>query len=399
MKTNIRGIIVWFIGTLYVAYAFCLNTASAVFADSIQTTFHLSNLQTSLAFGTFILGFACMQIPAGYMMDKFNARTVVASGLFLMLLGNATVPMSTSVTEFSIANLVLGAGAAFAFVATAVLIAQWFPSKYFPILIGLMQTIASFSAGTTHYYFTVLLQTYSWNYIYFGLAKFGMVLLAAAIIFVRTVPGHKATNRISFGHSLKVVMHNKQIIMCCIAAATSFGVLLAYAGLWYLKVQEYYQVARLDAVIISGIIFLGIGIGTPLLGWYSNFVKSRVMVIHTTLVLGVMALMMGLYLPRFDGDNLLVIQIVSFFIGFLLSGSLLFYTMVSEAASDSNRGVALSILNTCVFLCNTALLFIPFLFVTSSSKDFFTYLWVLLAFPLISILLVYFIKDTYRKDK
>src|SRR5947207_7731847 len=111
-------------------------------------------------------------------------------------------------------------------------------------------------------------------------------------------------------------------------------------------------------------IFFGIGVGTPLMGWISNVVKSRVMVIHVSLALGTMALILGIYLPHYNITTLIPIKIVSFFIGFFLSGSMLFYTVVSEISSDSTRGVTISFLNTAVFLFNTLMIFIPFIFVT-----------------------------------
>ena len=119
------------------------------------------------------------------------------------------------------------------------------------------------------------------------------------------------------------------------------------------------------------------------------------MVVHTTVVLGTMALLLGIYLPHFNIDTLIIVKIISFFIGFLLSGSMLFYTMVSEIAADNTRGVAISVLNTAVFLFNTIMLFLPFLFVTFISKEFLTYLWILPFFVMLSTLIIYFIKDTY----
>ena len=131
-----------------------------------------------------------------------------------------------------------------------------------------------------------------------------------------------------------------------------------------------------------------------LLGWVSNIVKSS-HGIHVTLCVGVMALLLGIYLPHFNIDTLIIIKVVSFLIGFFLSGSMLFYTMVSEFSTNNTRGVAISVLNTAVFLFNTILLFIPYLFFTAISKDFFTYLWILPVLVIFSILLLYFTKDTY----
>ncbi|MCL9684653.1 MFS transporter [Legionella maioricensis] len=392
---RIYGYIVWFTATLFVVYAFCLNTASAVFSDAIKTTLGASPVGVSIAMSAFILSFACMQIPAGYLLDKFNPRLVVSGGILLLATGNVLTSYSDNITLFTISNVIQGCGASFAFVAAAVLIPQWFSEKQFPILFGLTQTMSCILSGIIHYYFTVELKIHTWNDIYRGLALFGFILFLLSALSIKSPPHYRRGENISLKNSLTLVFKNKQIILCSLAAATSFGVLLAYAGTWYIKIQTYYSVDNLQAVIIGGMIFLGIGIGTPFLGWLSNKVKSRVMVIHVTLCLGTMFLLMGISLPHFDFRGLILAQIISFLIGFFLSGSMLFYSVVSELSTNATRGVAISVLNTAVFLFNTLMMFIPYAFLTSTSTEFFTYLWTLPFFILISILLLYFIKDSF----
>ena len=161
-----------------------------------------------------------------------------------------------------------------------------------------------------------------------------------------------------------------------------------------MQVETTWAVDKLEAVIISGMIFVGIGIGSPLLGWLSNVIKSRIKVIHASLVLGTMALLLALYLPHYNTDSYIIIKTISLLTGFLLSGAMLFFTLVSEMSSDNTRGVAISLLNTVVFLSNTVLLFLPRLFITGASTQFFTYLWVLPFCVLFSILLMSWIRDT-----
>lgn len=393
MQTSYKYVI-WLIAALFVVYSFCLNTASAVFALAIKTSLNASNISVSIAMSAFILGFACMQIPAGYLLDKFNARFVVSSGVFLLAAGNIMISYSGNLTLFTLSNFIQGVGASFAFISAAVLISQWFSEKLFPILFGLIQGVSCTLAGIIHYYFTLALNTHSWNEIYRSLSFFGFTLFVLSILIIKSPNANKREQGYSLKQSLGMVLKNNQIMLCSIACATSFGVLLAYAGLWYLKIQTYYSLTNLQAVVVSGLIFFGIGIGTPFFGWVSNKLKSRIMVIHVTLCLGTMALMLGIYLPHFNLNTLVYIHVISFLIGFFLSGSMLFYTLVNELSNNAIRGVSISVLNTLVFLFNTLMMFIPYLFITPTSNDFFTYLWVLPFFILISILLLYFIKDS-----
>jgi MFS family permease len=395
MNKIIYGSIVWLIVTLFVVYSFCLNTAAAVFSEPIKASLHVSNLGVSIAVGAFIIGFALMQIPAGYLLDKYNAKFVVSLGVLLLALGNIIISFANNVVLFSIANFIQGIGASFAFIAAGIVISQWFSARLFPILFGLTQTLSCILAAIIHYIFSVALTTHSWNEIYQILAIYGVILFILTLIFVKSPKNDAATKSLSLLQSLKMVLKNSQIILCAIAATTSFGTLLAYASFWYLSVQKFYSVQMLDAVVISGMIFIGIGIGTPILGWLSNRIKSRKLMIHVTLCLGTMFLLLCLYLPHYQINTLIIIKVVSFFTGFLLSGAMLFYTVVSEISSNSTRGVALSVTNTGVFLFNTILMFLPYVFITSISTMFFTYLWVLPLCIIFSILLNYFVKESY----
>jgi MFS family permease len=397
MNKVFYGSISWFIVTIFVVYSFCLNTAAAVFSESIKTSLHLNNLEVSLAIGAFIIGFALMQIPAGYLLDKYNTRLVISSGVLLLTLGNIMISFANNALFFSIANLVQGIGASFAFIAAGIVIAQWFPPRLFPILFGFTQTISCILTAVIHYIFCAALANHTWNEIYQILALCGTVLFLLALILIKSPAQHSDIEIFSLKKSLCLVLKNKQICLCAITATTSFGTLLTYASFWYLNVQKFYSVQALDSVAISGLIFVGVGIGTPLLGWISNRLQSRKLVIHSSLCLGTMFLLMCLYLPHYQINTLVIIKLVSLLTGLLLAGSMLLYTVVSELSSQSTRGVALSITNTGVFLFNSLLMFIPYLFMTHFSSMFFTYLWILPFCIIASILLNYFIKESYEK--
>lgn len=395
MKNSAYGIIAWFVTTLFVIYSFCLNTAASVFQNVIQSSLHASAIGSSFAMSAFIVGFASMQIPAGYLLDRFNARYIVSAGVLVLAVGNILASFSNSLVIYSISNLIQGIGGSFAFIAVAIIISQWFSNQWFPILFGFTQTLSCFSSGIIHYIMADRLLVTSWNTIYQYLGICGLILFALTIIFVKS-PANHSTTPASLTYSIVTVFKNKQIMLCAMGAATSFGILLAYASFWYIRVQNFYSVNTNESLIISSFIFTGIGIGTPLLGFISNKIKSRNAVLHVSLVLGTMMLLTGIYLPHFDTHSLIINKAISFLIGLLLSGSMLFYTVVSENASDTTRGVSLSIINTCVFLLNAFMMFIPYLLITNQSKMFFTYLWILPFSVMISILVLYFIKDTYR---
>lgn len=398
MKREFNKYIIWLVITLFVTYAFCLNTASAAFAPIIQASLHLGEIGLSVASGAFTLGYACMQIPAGYLLDKYNPRWVVSIGLLLLVIGNFAVSFTSTLIPFTLWSILQGIGAAFAFVSAAVLIAQWFSTTQFPILFGFTQTISCLAAGIVHYSFTKSLQAHSWNSVYQVIALIGLVLFLLTLLFIKSPPSMGPKNQINLKRSISIVGTNVNLIFCAIATATSFGILLTYAGFWYLPVQEFYHLDQVDAVIISGFIFLGIGLGTPFWAWLSNKIGSRTLVIHVSLVIGTMLMLLCLYLPHFDFKSLILIKSLSFLMGFFISGSTLFYTIASEISSYETRGVAISFINSTDYLFNILMLFIPYFFLTNFSKYYYTYLWVLPFCLLIALLMNYFIKDSYKSE-
>ena len=388
----INGLLVWFVATCYVVYAFSLNTAAAVFLPSIKSSLALNSIQATMAVTMFIVGFALMQIPAGYLLDRYPARYVVSAGVLTLALGNLFITGATSLPLFALANFIQGAGASFAFVAAGILTGQWFKASLFPILFGLTQTMSCTLSGILHYYLSSALLTGTWESIYLHLFYAGMVLFALSLIIIRNPHADQHEQNGSLWSLLKQVCARPQLWIITIAVSTSFGVLLAYGSFWYIDIQTYYLVNSSDAMIIGASIFLGVGVGTPLLGYLSNVLASRKMVIHLSLSLGVMFLLAGIYLPHFHFDSLIPIKIVSFFIGFFLSGAMLFFTIINETFPQQTKGLALSVANTGVFLFNSLMLFIPYALTTS--VIFFTSLWILPAIIMIAIMFLYFVNES-----
>ncbi len=387
-------ILIWFVATLFVIYTFTLGTAASVFSDAIQQSLHLSPAQTSLSFGLFVIGFACMQLPAGFLLDRYNTRYVLSAAIILMMLATFLASIAKSGTLFGIGNFLEGMAGSFDFVCVSVLVAQWFSPRMFPILTGLTQTLACFAVAGLHYALSLDLQSHSWQGIYHHFIAMSVILLILTFIFVRTPPQFHQEFTLSFKQALGRVLRKKQNWLCSLGAGTSFGLLLSYASFWYTQIDKHYAISNIENAMIGGCIFLGIGVGTPLLGYLSNLLHSRKTVLHVSLCLGIMVLMLGLYLPHFNTPSLLPSKIIAFFIGFFLSGGLLYYTVVSESTDHDTRGLALSMTNTFTFLFNTLSLMIPYLLLTQMSKTYFTYLWIYPGCAILTLVFNYFIKET-----
>ncbi len=393
---SLYGYVVWFVISLFVVFAFSLNTAAGVFSGAIEHSLNLSASQTTIAMGAFIIGFALMQIPAGALLDRFNNKLIVSCAILIMASGAFLISRSSTIVTFSLANLVMGIGGSFAFVAAGKSVSKWFSFAAFPIMFGLTNTLSCLSTGFIHGLLIDQLATNSWQSVYLMLALAGVILCVITVIFFkepRSQVSEKSSEKPpSLISSVMAVVRIPGLWLCALSAGLSFGALLAYVSFWYVKVQDFYKVEEPNIIFLATLTFIGIGVGAFFWGLVAKYVKPLTTLIHSTLILGTLFLLLGIYLPHFNINTLIFAEIIAFCIGFFLAGSQLFYTIAAEMVPKHLTGIALSVVNTVVFLVNTLLLSLPYVFRTETST-FYNTLWLFPFCIVLSIGLLVYMKS------
>src|SRR6478609_7414397 len=79
------------------------------------------------AMGIFFWGYLLLQIPGGYLANRWGARKVVSVCLFLWGLCAVGCGLSQTFQQFRLARFLLGIAESAVFPATLVLLANWFP--------------------------------------------------------------------------------------------------------------------------------------------------------------------------------------------------------------------------------------------------------------------------------
>lgn len=136
--SNRRGLII--VATLAIAYV-----ASHFFRAS-NVTIGL-DLMRDLAIGpealggltgAFFFGFAAMQIPCGFLFDRFGPRRTVVGMLVLATLGGIIFTSASSWTMLLCGRVLLGAGFGVMLIGSMVVISRWFPPDRFSTLAAMV---------------------------------------------------------------------------------------------------------------------------------------------------------------------------------------------------------------------------------------------------------------------
>jgi ACS family glucarate transporter-like MFS transporter len=101
----------------------------AVAAPAISDQLCLTKVQMGLVFGAFFLSYALMQVPAGWLGDRFGARRVLTVSVLAWSLATALTGLVGGLWTLLAARLLLGVGEAGAYPIAARIQSRWVPFR------------------------------------------------------------------------------------------------------------------------------------------------------------------------------------------------------------------------------------------------------------------------------
>ena len=152
-----------------------------------------------LAFSAFGIAYVIMQIPGGWLLDKFGSRLVYGCALIgwsLVTMLQGTIYLYTSpLVVLIILRLLMGAIEAPAFPANSRLSVQWFPNQERGVVTAIYQAAQYISLGIITPLMTIILHNLSWHYVFYYIGATGVVLGIFWLRKVRDPLQHPAVNQ------------------------------------------------------------------------------------------------------------------------------------------------------------------------------------------------------------
>jgi len=115
-ETSDGGRIAWPVAVVFGAFAFnyflsaLLRAVVATLAPEFARELQLGAADLGLLAGAYFLGFACMQLPLGWALDRYGARRVLLAFLLLAVLGCVGFALARSFGQLVLARLMIGVG-------------------------------------------------------------------------------------------------------------------------------------------------------------------------------------------------------------------------------------------------------------------------------------------------
>lgn len=301
----------------------------------------------------YFYAYAPTQLPAGVLYDRYGPRKLMTFAIVLCAFGSAFFASTDSVFTACIGRFLIGIGSAFSFIGVLVLISRWFPPYYFAILAGVAQLMSSVGAMFGEMPLAALIDLVGWRSASFILAGVGFLLAILFWVFIRDYP-HQQNQTIP-DHYLRDEW--KRLVAVCKHAYTwiiggyAFAIwtpIAVFAALWGVPfLQEKFQVSVVAASGLCSMIWLGIGVGSPLLGWLSDKLESRRIALIISAVLGLIATLIILYWSELSYNWA---YIVLFVLGLGAGGQTVSFAVVKENNTPELVGTASGFNNLSVLI-------------------------------------------------
>lgn len=405
-----KGFLVWGICAAFFLYEFFLRTVIGTFQTPIMQDLGLTSLQFSLLSSTiFMIVYGLMQIPVGFIVDSIGLKRSVGIGALCCTISSFGFAYSQNYWLSMINRAAMGFGASFGFICLLVSVNDWMPNKYRALFIGLSLFIGTLGPMLAAGPLDSLSESgaVSWRIIFSFLGALGIVLMVLVFFFVENNQ-EKAGQYIILNRPEKLSSSFKKLF----SRLQPWYIAIVSAGLYftieYLSENEGRAFLALKGISFTtasymiSIAWIGFAIGCPLVGYISDIIRRRKIIMSTAAAIGLTAIIMIVHAQAKP-----VLQLAFFLLGLSASGQTIGFATLAEQFKKQLVALGFALNNamiTTLAAINAPL--IGFLLDLNKEADIITlqgYVLVfniLIAMAVITLFVAVFcIQETYGKSK
>ena len=353
------GILAYVAAFSFAIYQLVVQTSYSPLREEIGADLALDAMRTSVVSASFLLIYACMQIPAGLLLDRFGATRLLP--VATLLLGGATVlfSLSGSMATAIAGRGLMGISAAFAFPAIGLVLRRGVDVRWFPFLMGL----ADVGIGVGGMIGTLgadrLAAAIGWRGTMQVAAAFALpIAITAAFLLPKAWFGARtAAPAATAGRgSLRQVIASRDVRLAALIYAGGCGTMYGFGTMWNRPIAIAWTLDPQEAAIIDFAFYLGLALGAPFTGIIEGRLGARRTMLWG-LGLTLAAFLTWVLVPVwwtiwFDAANVALI-------GAGLASTVLAFTVACRSLPKELAGTAVGFVNFAGVVTGAALQVVP----------------------------------------
>jgi MFS family permease len=261
----------------FLFYKYVLQIYPSIITTQLMREFNLTGAGLGNLAATFYYAFMITQVFVGVMLDKYSARWITAAAILCCALGVFLFSQVQVTWQAGLARGLMGVGVAFATVAYMKLGSVWFPPRRYALITGLLASAAMAGAVFGQAPMSWLVNALGWRNCLLNVGIFGFVLAFLFAVIVRDSPSSQTTTRTPIStRDIVQVFKNKQNWLLTLYGGLAFCPIAVFGGLWGNPfLQQAYGLTQTQSASLVSLVFIGLGVGSPLFGIFSDMIGNR----------------------------------------------------------------------------------------------------------------------------
>ena len=246
MEKNIlpikKAVFIFFVFACGYFISALLRAITATLSPLLTTEFSLTAGNLGLLAGGYFLGFASMQIPLGYLLDRHGPKKVVSSFLLIAIIGTIAFALAKSFSGLLISRVLIGVGVSACLMGPLTGYRIWFADEYQQRANAWMLMVLSMGFVFSTLPVQILLPVIGWRWIFGLIAILILVIIFLTLLFIPKWE-NEVKNQEEKAGSLSDVWNNKFFRSTIPLGLFNYGGMVAvqtlWAGPWMVRVAGY----------------------------------------------------------------------------------------------------------------------------------------------------------------
>lgn len=286
-------LIIFLLASGYYFFETMVDTVPSIMVNELMQSFHLSAFELGVLDVSYFALAALVQIPGGYLLDKYGAHRVMPMAACCCALGLIIFSGSHSFGLALTGRMLAGLGSAFGILGALFIIASRIPARWLALALGVAMMIG-LSGALFDSPMSLVKTIIGWRELTLILAGFALIF---ALLFYFLLPKdlHSFEHQSYSWHQLKILVQDKSLWLIAFFGGVMYLPAGTLGSLWganfILMANPALSLAKASS--INSLIFLGWIIGSPIAGFCSDFLQKRkaFLVLSSICCLGLLGLL------------------------------------------------------------------------------------------------------------
>ncbi len=182
-KTN-KSVLIFLVFAFAFFISNLLRSIIATLSPILTSEFNLTAGNLGLLAGGYFLGFTCMQIPLGFLLDKHGPKKIVSSFLIIAIVGTASFALAQNFASLLISRAFIGIGVSACMMGPLTGYRIWFADKYQQRANSWMLMVANIGFVFSTLPVQILLPIIGWRWIFVGITFLIIISIVFILLFI-----------------------------------------------------------------------------------------------------------------------------------------------------------------------------------------------------------------------